>query len=140
MNKFFQCIAFITLGGALGLLALIGYWLWYPYNPVEFKNAPFKLINPIVKTGEHLEYRVSYCKNVSIGGKVSRSFVDGIIYSTPDLETNIDKGCHENTVSVYVPRALPPGNFTIKTVYRYQVNPIRVIDVIVYTEPFAIIK
>ena len=140
MNKIIYTTVWFILLSAMVTIGLIIFWLSYPYKPVEFKDGPFKVKTLEVKVGGHVEYEVNVCKNVDYGGKISRTFIDGVIYTTPDIETNMEKGCSDRIISVYIPRALPEGTYTIKTNYHYQVNPIRTVDVVTYTEQFKIVK
>jgi hypothetical protein len=77
---------------------------------------------------------------MGVGSSTTRRFVDGIIYTTPSVESSRPSGCEENDIYVDVPSGLPVGRFSLEILYRYKVNPLRSIDVIKRTEPFAVIK
>lgn len=138
--KIINYISYLTLLLAFIIVWVVGFWLIYPYKTIEFYDLPMKVQNKEVVRGEHIVYSASYCKFIDKGATLSRTFVDSIIYTTPELETNIEVGCKNGSVSVYIPKALPTGQYHIKTVFRYQVNPIRTIDVITTTEEFLIVK
>ena len=114
--------------------------MFYPYH-INIFTSPYPIENKVVRSGEYLKYKVSYCKFFKNIPTVSKYFVDGIIYSIPQ-ELSLDNpiGCHTNNIQLYVPRGLPPGNYLVKTVYAYQVNPIRNIKVVTETERFDIVK
>ena len=140
MNKIIQAISYLTIIFALGAVVLFIFWGLYPYNPIEF-NQPHKIITKEVARGEHLIYEVDYCKNMTILPTITKTFVDGIIYAIPEIvAVDREVGCGVQQVSMYVPKALPTGEFYIKIIYHYQVNPIRKIDVITNTEKFTITK
>lgn len=121
------------------LIILVNYWLFYPYKVIEFKNLPFP-IQSTVERGQFISYDVEFCKFIDSGAVVTRSFVDGIIYTVPDIVTNQKKGCRTNKIEVYVSKTLSPGDYFIKGVYKYKVNPIREIFVTTTTQHFTITK
>lgn len=138
--KIINYISYGTLISALVLLLVVFYWLLYPYEPIEFNNMPHAVENKQVKPGDHLIYTVEYCKNSTVVPIASKYFIDGLIYAIPDtLATVKEVGCGQSRVQVYVPRALPKGKYFIEASYRYQVNPIRYIDVVTRTEQFEVI-
>jgi hypothetical protein len=143
INKFFTLIAYITLLTALGLMTLLGYWYFHTYNPVEFYNLPHEIENEnkIVKSGDYLIYSVDYCKHVDITPQISKSFVDGIVYVIPDtVGASFPIGCGVNRIQIYVPKALPPGVYHLKIVFKYQVNPIKSVTYNLATENFTVVR
>lgn len=128
--------------GAMALILLTGFWMLYPYNIIQFDETSFDVqnTNHQVKQGEELIYNTSYCKNMAIGTVVTRSFVDGLVYTLPDVDSNRETGCHNVNTYVMVPKALPAGKYKLKILYRFKINPIRTIDMIRFTEPFEVIK
>jgi hypothetical protein len=124
----------------IGMISLVSFWMLYPYNPLVFNTQPGKVFNPVVKGGDHLSIEVDYCKNIDIGAEMTTSFVDGFIYNTTPIISNMPVGCHKITMEVYVPKALPTGVYTDRTVFRYKLNPLRTIDVIGETSQFTVTK
>jgi hypothetical protein len=138
MNKLFQFTAWFTILSAIGLLLLLGYWLLYPYKTIEFKT-PFPVANKVLEGGAYISYKVDYCKHTKVVPTLSKYFVDSLVFEVPEgIALNNPLGCHTNQVSMYIPRSLPPGEYFIKTVYHYQINPVRAINVIGETEPFTV--
>ena len=141
LGKLFYCIAWATLAVATGLIILVTYWLTYPYKTIDFIDLPNKIEVKTVKSGGYLVYNVEYCKYTDLNPLVSRSFVDGILYVSPEQPaTKKPIGCGTNHVQIYVPKALPLGKYVLKTSYKYQVNPLRTIDISTETEQFEVIK
>lgn len=141
MNKIFQYISWATIISALVLILTILYWLIKPYKPVTFPDKPQPVSTKIVKRGGTLIYEVEFCKYTDELPLITKTFTDGIIFPIPSfISIKNEKGCHVNTVSMSVPESLPTGTYVLTTVYRYQVNPIRFIDVVTKTEPFTIIE
>lgn len=46
---------------AIGILCLTLFWLLYPYKTIEVEE-PMKILTPVIKAGDPIEYEVSYCK------------------------------------------------------------------------------
>ena len=140
MQKILQFVSYLTIILTLGLIGVVAYWLIYPYEPITF-TQPHVVLNKEVARGEHVLYRVDYCKNVNSIPIVTKTFVDSILYAVPEIvATEKFIGCGSQVVSMYVPKALLTGEFYIEIVYHYQVNPIRTIDVVSKTERFTIVK
>lgn len=143
MSKTFQAIAWFTIVSALSIMVLIGYWSLVPYTPLVIKTNPEVVLNEnkTIKSGDFLSYAVNYCKNSKVVPIVSKAFVDGFVYVLPDnLATSKGVGCGEDIIQIYVPKALPTGYYSLKTTYRYKVNPVRDIDVYAETEKFTVTK
>ena len=97
--------------------------------------------NKKVKAGENLVYFLPYCKYMNINPTISKFFVDGLIYTAPpSLGLNHPTGCGNDRIEMEVAKGLPAGTIKVKIVFRYQVNPIRSIDVTADTEQFTIVK
>ena len=142
MNKIFQYIAYLTIIAAFCLITLLGFWLLYPYNIISFEQTPFPILNEnkTIKQGDTLVYESEYCKHLNVSSDTTRSFSDGIVYNTPMVQSNRSVGCDDVKVYIEVPKNLPPSKYTLEILYRFQVNPIRKIDVKVSTEQFLVIK
>ena len=121
------------------LVLTIVYWLVKPYNPIDIKQ-PVKLDNTRVKSGGYLIYTVEYCKYTKITPTVTRYFVDGITYLIAEnqIATKKELGCGKNTMQLYIPKALPKGEYKLQIIFRYQMNSLKKVDVSVFTETFII--
>jgi hypothetical protein len=111
----------------------------YPYKTADFQ-LPFKILNEnkTVVRGDRLRYEITYCKYTTMHPDLTKFFIDGVIYETPKVPGVAEQGCRTEVADVYVPKAIPPGNYTLKTVAIYHVNPIRNIEIVNYTEQFTI--
>ena len=137
--KIRDCIALMIMVFLFGIVALVGYWLLYPYKPVTINRTPALVVNKEVDRGGHLHYLIDFCKNSNITPIVSRTFVDGLVYTpAPYPAPKNEIGCQVLKVAVYVPKALPSGEYVLETTYTYQVNPIRHVEVTYSTEPFMV--
>jgi hypothetical protein len=147
VSTLFKYIAYLTLLLALGLIILALYWSFYPYIPLKV-NYPDdrKLVlianeDKLVKSGSYLILNLDFCKYTTDIPQVSTWFVDGVLYQlsdTPAVSKNT--GCQTLNLQLYVPKAIPAGEFSIKRTYHYNVNPLRNVDVTLETEKFTIIK
>jgi hypothetical protein len=139
--RFTNVLSWIVIILMMVLILTVGYWMIYPYKTVVFLNHPFE-ISPetlVVKAGQNITYHTDYCKYTTLPATVTRSFVDGVKYSTPPTIANNAPGCHELFPSLLVPN-LPPGTYYLRNIYQYQVNPIRIITIEATTSAFTIIK
>ena len=140
MNKVIQIISWITITLAIGVISVISYWMIYPYKTVEFYNGTFPIENEnsTVERGGRLRYRVNACKFTDQAPEITKFFIDGVVYETPKSPGGIEKGCGITITDVYVPKAIPAGEYTLKILVEYHVNPIRTITFTNYTEPFIV--
>jgi hypothetical protein len=121
------------------LVAVVGYWLIAPYNIVtEFSRVP-KVETPVVQQGGLLIYTGYMCKSTDDGAVLSREFVDGVKYITPDITQNFyPKGCRDLRPAVAVPM-IPPGVYRLHMTARFKVNPLRVKTYDYWTEPCSVV-
>jgi hypothetical protein len=135
-------MSYASIFVAILFIIIIFYWLLYPYRVIEFEQVPYPIVNEnkTVRQGELLIYEVEYCKFMNIGATTTKSFNNGIIYSLPPMQSNRETGCHDNKIFLEVPKTLPPAEYSLEVLYRFQVNPIRVIEYKQSTEPFTVIR
>ena len=138
MKKLIKLIPLIIISTAIGLILLLTYWAIYPYKPLELSNVT--LDRTEVNRGEHIKISADYCKNIKKPAILYISFIDGLIYNPQPQILDLESGCHHTTLSIYIPKNLPTGRFMLKGVFRYQVNPIRTIDVNHLSGEFNILK
>jgi hypothetical protein len=113
---FLACVLVITVF----LLAVC------PYNVIEVENANnLELDKKVYNSGEILKHRLNYCKNYDFIGTVSYQFVDGIIYTLKEKESNVPKGCKDVWVAIEIPKNVPAGEYKIKAIAEYRVNPFK---------------
>lgn len=140
-EKCIHIIAWFTIISALALMGLFIFWLVYPYQTTDFINSPFPVQNKKVKVGGYVFYRVDYCKYTDLIPEVSKTFIDGVLYTIPPaVGAKNPMGCHTNLVQTYVPKALVPGKYVIQINYKYHVNPLREIEIKTETEPFEVVE
>lgn len=139
--KIYIVISWVTIISALLLVLLNLIWLLYPYNPATFRTLPHKFENNVVVGGSFLTMYIDVCKNINVSPEISRVFVGGVIYQIPTYITVDDAlGCKIRKVQIYVPKGLPVGKYFVNTSYKFQVNPIRSIEMQTRSEHFEVIE
>lgn len=139
MKRLPYILSMIVLAIAMVFLLTIIYWQVYPYKTIEFKYELAPVEQKEVKRGEYLVYILDYCKYTDKEAQINRSFVDGLIYLTPDGIADQLGGCGVARVQIYIPKSMPVGEYQIKQTRHYQLNPIRTETVIYYTERFTVL-
>ena len=142
MNKLFYIISWFAIISAMVLLFVYLFWQFYPYKTIKFNTPVYKVLNEnkTVKQGGVLVYEVDYCKYTDQEPIVTKYYVDGIIYQTSPARGVVKKGCHVTKVYNDVPVGLSPGDYIMKVLIDYSVNPIRDIFHINFTEQFTVTK
>lgn len=136
-NNPLLCAWYITAVAIFSILGLLGYWLLFPYKTIDIEVE--KIMTPHVERGQHLRYAVDWCKHIDNPAILSRKFEDGIIYHVPETRSDVPKGCVDGKIiSVYVPKALPPGEYILEVIITYQLNPIREASVQYRTPTFTV--
>lgn len=139
-EKIFNCLSFLTILVAFLFIALFTFWKIYPYEPMVINKRPLNVTTKEVSRGDTLIYKLDYCKNIDLPVEIRRRFVDGVIYSMPDISANTKKGCRVLDIALNIPEKLPTGEYILTVTYIYQVNPIRTIEVNTHTEKFKVIN
>ena len=139
-DKLIALAAFISLGISFAFVFLVLCWLLFPYKTLEINNVPYP-VTPRVEQGGVVIFEMDYCKYTDKEVVISRRFVDGIIYTLPEMITaHNEMGCSVSYLTEEVPENLPAGNYYMKFYYTYEVNPIRKITIQARTQEFEIIE
>lgn len=137
--KIINYISYVTIAVALLFTIVVFFWLLFPYKTIEFNTDVAKVHNKQVERGDYLYYEIDYCKYTDKEAKITRSFIDGVKYDIPDGYSDVEKGCAVRVIQIYIPKGIGTGTYMIKQVRHYEVNPIRTIDVVHFTEQFEVI-
>ena len=138
-QKYFNLLSWITLGLLSVLLSIIGYYLFYPYNPLEIQE-PVKVITKEVKPGDIIFVEFTFKKNTTVRPEISLALVDGVVFNIPDYSPINPTGeTKDKRVGVLVvPTSVPCGEYNLKWVASYKMNPLRIVDVPYESEKFYI--
>jgi len=121
---------------SVSIIGLVIYWLVYPYNPVDINSVTLQ--SKTVKAGGTLFYTVDRCRNTDAVVEVTRFLVDGVKISYPVTSAQANKGCEVNTYPISIPDYTPAGIYHFEFTYKFQVNPLRIVQITVQTEQFNI--
>lgn len=141
MHKIFYLISWASILSALLTILVAGVWMVYPYKTLTVDDSPEWVDKEIYKPGDTMTFHIDYCKYTDVKPLVTRQFVDGVIYTVPSyISASNDIGCGNRDIQVIIPTTLPDGEYKLTTTHRYQMNPLRVIDVMAETVKFKIQK
>jgi hypothetical protein len=140
IRQFLQRMSYFTAFLLISTIVTVFYWNTKNYQPLVFDKTPLVVNETNITPGSYISTNVSFCKNTDKDSLLTISFIDGFIYNTPPVISSFDKGCHTINYFLYVPKAIPEGEYNIKAIFRYRVNPIRDVDVVVVSEKFKVIR
>jgi len=141
LRQFLQAMSYFTLILVIATIITLFNWSVKKYEPITFMQDEFQVLNPVVAQGGYLSYTVEYCKDNDLIPVVSTSYVDSIIYQTPNTpQPFYGNGCEPKNFLVYIPKALPPGKYYLDHVFTFKVNPIREVKAEAKTEMFEVIE
>lgn len=139
-DKIKHRIVIVSMVFSVTMFFIFMFWWIFPYRTISVSQHPYKVLTPEVKQGQMMTYVIDYCKHTNAIAEVHKQFVDGIIYAVPESSIGIEKGCGSKTISIKVPKTLPPGDYKLKVDVSFKVNPIRVISNSYETEIFSVVK
>lgn len=140
MKRGLYLLSIFSILSAIVLIGVLTFWAVYPYRTMVVNNDPIQVLTPRVGKGKPLIYRLNYCKYTDKQANIQKSYVNDITFpASLTIASNL-KGCREANVSQIIPYELPSGEYRLKIVFIYQVNPIRTISVVAYTEKFLLIE
>jgi hypothetical protein len=124
----------------LALAAYISYLAFYPFQTIQFRTQPYRMVQDTVRPGDALLYYVDVCKLTDAPAEVTRAIVgEGTFVSLPSLSTNVQPGCSNSiSATTRVPENLRPGRYHLELTLCYRVNPLRTICNHARTETFAV--
>jgi hypothetical protein len=142
MNKLQKILFTVTPILALILILWVGYMLLWPVKTLVVKNAPLPIVGATtLHNGDMVTYHYDYCKYYDTPLSIEKDFVDGIIFKTdPIYVSTLQKGCHQQDVSVKIPDTLPEGEYKIRINLQVRINQLRTDTVIIQTQTFNVIK
>lgn len=122
-------------------LVLIGYFsfnLLYPYKPILIQS-PASTDKFIYKHGETIKTHLFINKYDNKSCRVSRQFVDTILYTMPAYTSNMPSGDYDVWDSTtVVPYALPTGKYYALITLEYDYPPFRKVNFTFRTTDFII--
>jgi hypothetical protein len=140
--KLLTVMAYGALGSIAVLIAVVAFWLLYPYDVLTLTPEVHPLVNDqrVVIQGESFAYTFAYDKKMAVPGVVSRYFVDGLRFQAEGNAPVLPEGKGVAVIEVDVPHTLPPGRYSLEISKSYKVNPLRTITIVNRTEKFLVIE
>jgi predicted secreted protein len=126
----------------IAMTFIFWWWFLFPYKPLEIIQSPTVLNeNKTVKIGTPLFYRVRFNKNTNKVATITRTLIDGVVYTLPATRpVNTKAGYYDQVINSLIIPQVPSGTYTFKTVACYQMNPIREICITYKSDEFIIIE
>lgn len=118
------------------------YLVTWPFEVIKINNLPYPVKNPVVPAGERVVLDTDYCKYMPIPASYYAQFIatpSGTVTTLAErYVSNLETGCRRNDFSVLTPEDLEPGRYIIRLNIQYQVNPLRIIDYTLESQPFEV--
>jgi hypothetical protein len=132
--------AYLTLTLAFVSLAVVVFWLFWPYKVIEYPKKPFAIVeaSKTAPQGGVLSYEYDYTKFMDVSVAVDKQFVDGVIFQCDSETTRKPVGTGHVHAEIPIPETLPPGTYKLRIIARYQVNPLRVVTETNETATFTV--
>jgi hypothetical protein len=140
-DKIAYYVSVTTLILAITMLLYFAYLMFYPIK-INY-NFPdnYSTLKSQYRQGEVFTYRIHYIKYVSYPATAIRSFVDGIAFTLPTIQTNHPMG-EQNFIAnnVTIPNCLPPGKYTFHATVIFKINAFRDIVIYMKSNEFTVIE
>jgi hypothetical protein len=141
-ERVYRTVVSIGMGAAFVLLAIVGWWLLYPYQGVS--KWEFVFDTPVVQQGALFRWHVNYCVDGStpLPVTIQRELElqnHTVIFPMPEVSHAIVKPCETKHRAMGVPEYAPPGVYRIVITTRLQVNPFRVVQQSWVSPPFTVV-
>ena len=125
------------------------YWLYFPYNVIEWKNADgsvfdskkdeIVVLQKTVQAGDIVPIEYSTCRYVDGTMEVNAQLINGTIHTFSPVKSNLGKGCRSGKSTTWVvPKDTPSGKYRFVWTYTYPVNPIRIFLISIRSQEFFV--
>jgi hypothetical protein len=139
-DKFLYCSSIVVLVSIFLVIAYLTTLLVYPYKLVTFNDDKFPILTPTVKAGEEVQFQVDFYRYTNLPTTVSRQLINNYVYYYPEVTASNPQGHLIKVGTVTIPANVEPGDYYIRTAYKYKVNFIREITIVKDTEYFEVIE
>lgn len=121
------------------LVALTVVWLlWSPIAlSVDKTGAP--PTEMVVTPGQVIRFGRRICVDRDLTVLIAREFRDGVIYTLPNIQVKLLKGCQKDMAELVVPSRLPPGAYKYQETLYYHSSPLRVLWLEMPEIPFLVV-
>ena len=109
----------------VGLVGLLGYWLFFPVATMINVNPKIRIKTPTVFSGESIVYELDFCKIRQVPASVRRELVDTMVITFPTATSNIPVGCGPHLFLQRIPAGVISGTYRLSVTVSYRLNPLR---------------
>ena len=131
----FLVISFFVLAGTLFLL-------FFPYQIVKVNKLPYPVKTKVVKASENLILDLDYCKYYAIPAVYSVQFREMSSQRITTLGqrygSDLSTGCQKVDFAIKTPEDLAEGDYTIRLIVKYKINPLREVTYTFMSEEFHV--
>lgn len=141
-DRFLYIVSSIIIAVAILVSVVLFYWtVLQPSQIYSVKDNRISIVPPVSTAGSTVEVKFSFCKLIDIDGIITRSFVgEGTEIPGVTKPENVGKACINDISSpIPIPPQISPGEYRIKYVASYHLNPIKNVEETFYSEPFKIV-
>lgn len=140
-SKWTGTILNIVLLFMLATFGLIAYWELKSYEVLTFSDGNYTLEKDTYYQGDEFKIKFEVCKHYDLEEHVLGRFIDGVIFSTPDITSKFDTGCYDTFLtSVRIPSTLPEGKYVYEETVIYKVNPLKEVSYTFVTPEFTVLE
>lgn len=140
-SKWTGIILNIVLLLMLGAFSIIAYWELKSYEVLTFSDGNYTLDKEVYYQGDEFRIKFKVCKYYDLQEHVLGRFIDGVIFSVPDVTSNFDTGCYDTFLtSVRIPTTLPGGKYVYEETVIYRVNPLKEVSYTFTTPEFTVLE
>ncbi len=131
----------LLFGLVFATYAFITYWVMWPYKPITF-HAPIKIVNDgkTVKPGGILIYEMDYTRNMDSPVTITRMLVNSYQFAMTPTSGSRQMGKRVSRNQIVIPNFAAPGKYRMQWIGAYDVNPLRTITVMQWSEWFEVVK
>lgn len=151
--KFWKWFSIFVIVGLFGLLVQTTWWIWYPYDIVDFEkhccnedgsyyNGVILNENKKVKRGETLHIKIKFNKKYDLPAyHIIRQLVnDRYVTLVCNDSGTLSPGNQIKTFSIFIPYNIWPGKYRLVNTFVYHPNPFRTINEGWSSEWFEVIE
>lgn len=140
MDKILAYASFVVVGAALLFFGTLLYWLLEPADVYQVKGDTIAVNPTNIKAGGEVILSFSFCKKLDVQGAVTKTFVgDNTEVSARTTWDKLGPTCIKNArTKIPVPDQLSPGEYRVRYIGTYKINPIRTYKEEHYSEPFIV--
>lgn len=126
INKYIVKIAGVSL---TLFVAMILFWQFYPYNPVDFQEDHLKSERLEYKAGETVTLTAHFIKyNREAPVFIARWFENSVVVALPAATILASQGENRIKINYKIPDFFETGIYHVCEVAQYRVNPIRTVE------------